>query len=149
MRLTAQPGRGTGGGNWTAQSLPYRFGFAFLRRHTKHPFGRAERRNRQRESVLGHRRNIWEVAFIGLLLPAGVVQLNQFDPVRVLEVGYWRVVKRQMSILTDAKAAEVNRLRLQQLRVSLAFIERKKSIPVKVVEHAGSDSRFDSLAHVA
>jgi hypothetical protein len=64
-----------------------------------------------------------EVAFLDLLHFAGVVELHEFDRVRVVEAGDWRVVEGDVTVFADAQAAEVDGLGLEQGGVAGDFVE--------------------------
>ena len=55
--------------------------------------------------------DVGEVAFAHLLLTAGGVELHDLHVERVVEVGDGRVVEREVPVLADAEAAEIERVR--------------------------------------
>ena len=61
------------------------------------------------------------MALVDLLQAAGRVELDHLDVERVVEVGDRRVVERQMPVLTDAEAAQVEWVPAQEPRVAVAL----------------------------
>ena len=64
------------------------------------------------------------MAFLHLLHLAWIIQLYQFDRMLLFESGHWRIIESEMAVFPDTEAAKVYRLRVQQRRVPLAFIQR-------------------------
>ena len=58
-----------------------------------------------------HGVDVGEVTFADLLPTAGGVELHDLHVERVVEVGDGRVVEREVPVLADAEAAEVERVR--------------------------------------
>ena len=134
MGLFAQPGGGAFGANGAAEGIAHGLSFALFGGDTKHPFGRAEHRDRQCERILWDGGEVWKMAFVHLLLAAGFVQLDWFHAMRFLEIRDWRIVEGEMAVFADPKTTEINGLGLQQLGVALAFVEGQKRIAGNVME---------------
>ena len=95
-------------------------------------------RQRQRQGVrrdVGQRR---EAAVVHLLAPARVVERHDLHARRVGEVRHRRVVERQVAVLADAEADEVDRRRRQQGRVARAR-DRGRQLGRQRVERADRD----------
>ena len=90
-----------------------------------------------------------EVAFAHLLELAAIVELDDLDDERVVEVGDRRVVEREVPVLADTEAAEIDRVLLDQARVPRRFALGIARRPVDVVKVAEPQVRRDPLAHVA
>src|SRR5207247_251952 len=112
VRLFAEPGGWAGGADRALQGIADGFGFALFRRDAEHFLGGTERWNRQRECVLRHGPQIRKMPFPDLLLAAGLIQLHKLDEIWIVEFRHGWIIERQMSILPDAKTAEINRLPL-------------------------------------
>jgi len=113
MCLSAQAGGGAFGADRSPQCIADGVGFPFFGSDAQHPFGRAEHRDREGKGILRDGGQIWKMAFVDLLLAARFIQLDELDTMRVLEIGDWRIVESEMTILADAETAEINWLRLQ------------------------------------
>ena len=81
-------------------------------------------RHGERKCVLRHRIEGREMALAMLLLSAGVIELDDLHHFRVIQVCDGRIIKRNMPVLAHAEAAEINRLRRQQIGVAAAFLDR-------------------------
>lgn len=62
----------------------------------------------------------WEATVVHLLAPAGVVEPDDLHEHRVVEIRHGRVIERQVAVLADTEADEVDRRRRQQGRVARA-----------------------------
>jgi len=83
--------------------------------------GAEECRDGDGDRVGRNRVEVGKVAFADLLTSARVVELHHFHVERIVEVGDRRVVEREMAVLADAEAAQVERIAVQQLGVALTF----------------------------
>src|SRR5947207_8039838 len=123
MRLFAQPRSGAGGADRPFQGVANGLGFALFGRDAEHFFRGAKRRDRQRESILRHRGQIRKMPFPHLLLPARLIQLHELDQIWIIKLRHGRIIEGQMPILPDAKAAEIDGLRVEQNGVTPALIQ--------------------------
>src|SRR6185295_2878697 len=104
--------------------------------------------NSQRQRVLRNSRDIREVPFAHLLLPASEIEQHNLHDALVGKIGHGRIVKREMAVLTDAQAAKVNWLLPQQRRVPFAFVDWLGRVSFKVVKYFWLDAAFHPLVHV-
>ena len=84
--------------------------------------------------MCGHRGDVGEVSFADLLAPARVVELHDLDVEGIGEVGDGRVVERQVTVLADAEAAQVERVGTKQHGVAVALGVEVGRVAVDVVE---------------
>ena len=77
-----------------------------------------------------------EVPFLHLLAARSNVEGDDFDVERVGEVGDGRVVEREVAVLAEPAAREIERMRLQQDRVLCRFEFGVAGVSVEVVELA-------------
>lgn len=101
---------------------------------TCHQGGHGQRQRMSRDIV-----QRGEAAVIHLLRPAGFIQFNRFNKQRIGEIGYRRIIERNMPVLTDAKADDINRRFIQQLRVSPA-LPFNIARPAQQLDPSGIDS---------
>src|SRR5206468_9979261 len=114
----------------------------------EHPYDRTEHRDGESQGVLRHRVQTREVTFAHLLLAAGFIELDQLEPVGVVEIGHRRIVERKMPVLPDAQTAEIDGLGSQQTRVAFAFRERQEGIAFEVMELLRAQPSLDALPQV-
>ena len=103
------------------ERAPHRLGLARLGHDREHRRRAEQRGNGDGDGVRGHRVDVGEVALAHLLATARVVELHHLDVERVVEVGDGRVVEREVPVLADAEAAEVERMVAEQRGVPLAL----------------------------
>src|SRR5437868_2342836 len=70
---------------------------------------------------------------MNLLLPTGQIKLDFFDQIRVVKVGYVRVVERNVAILANAHADNICWVLFEQGAVAQAFLLRISSVTVQVI----------------
>ena len=87
--------------------------------------------------------------FVDLLHPAGDVEFHDFDQALVFEICHRRIVERDVPVLSDAHAAEIDRLSLEQRLVALALGDRFRRVAAKIVEYLRVHLALHTLAHVA
>ena len=93
--------------------------------HTRHRAeqvrARQQRGDRQRDRM---RRDVGKggkTAIVDLLAAARIVELDRLDRQWVVKVGDGRIVEREVAVLTDAEADDVDRSLAQQLSISAAL----------------------------
>ena len=149
LGLRPQIGGGAVRGDGAVQGAFGGLGFALLRTEADHLLRAAQGRDGEGERVEGHLVHAREVTFVHLLLTAGQVELDDLHQTLVLEVGDRRIVEGDVAILTDAEAAEVDFLCVQEGGVAFAFRNGLKAIAFEVVEGFRLEAGFDAFAHVA
>jgi len=148
MSLFSQERRGTRRADRPLQGIFDRPGFAFLRNDADHFLRGTKRGNRHRKRVRRHGFQIRKVTFNHLLAFAGVVELHDFKGTVVVEIGDGWIIEGQVSVLADAEAAKINRLGAQQLRVTLAFLDRLHCVAFEIMKCARLQPAFNPLTHV-
>lgn len=91
---------------------------------------------------------IRKVPFFDLLHFAGIIQLDELDPMGIIDLRHWGIVERKVTILPYPQATKVNGLRLEQIGITLTFIEWQKAITIKIMKEPRAYQLFDPLAHV-
>lgn len=148
LRLLAEERGRAGGGDGSAKHVVDGLGLPLFRRHAHHFLRGAEGGDGEGEGVRGHGFEGGEVPFLDLLHFAGVVELHEFDPVRIVEAGDGRIIEGDVAIFADAEAAEIDGLRLEERGVPGDFVERQVALAVEVMELPGFDEEFHAFAHI-
>lgn len=149
MALKAEDGGRAFCGNWFFESGPNGFAFSLFGGKAYDFFGGAQRGNCQGKGVVGDGVEGGEVSFADLLLFAGGVEFHDFDLARVFKVGDWRVVEGEVTVFSNAQAAEVDGCLDKQAFVAIAFVQREQGVAGQVVEGLGFGLGFDAFFHVA
>jgi hypothetical protein len=59
--------------------------------------------------------------FTSLLFAARIIQRNYFHRGGIMEVGYWRIIEGNVSVLAKANKCKIDRSFVQELRITSNF----------------------------
>ena len=115
---------------------------------TSTPPGGEQSRDRDRDGTGRDVVDRGEVALPYLLTPGRVLEVDHLDGFGIVEVGDRWIVEREMAVLADTRATEIEWVRGEQVGVAPRFGLGIVG-PVEVVECAQREVGCDAFAHVA
>src|SRR5438128_4811994 len=90
------------------QCCSYRLCLAFIRHNCDPGLRAKETGASNRECLIWYRRHALKMAFVGLLPLTSFIQRYTLHSLRILELGYGRIVERDMSVFANAHKGNVD-----------------------------------------
>jgi hypothetical protein len=146
LGLPTENGGGTGGVDGAGQSLINGLGFAGFRDDADEVTRSTEGGDRERVGEPRDGIEVWEGAFADLLLAAGFVELDQFDRVRIVEVGDGRIVEGEVSVLADTEATEIDGLGAEERSITRALGQGLVGVAGEIVKGRGAEAALYAFA---
>ena len=131
MRLAAEERRRARSRDRTLERVAYRNRLAGFGNDRQDPPGAQERRDGHGDRVRRDVVDRCEVALGHLLAAGSGLERDDLDVERIVEVGDRRIVEREMPVLADAAAAQVERVRAQEVGVALGLGLGSPVFPVR------------------